>query len=79
MPRTFPDRPRLPIAAALASGAVVFLLGLTLARLWLPEWQAARPADRRLYAERFREIARRTGVRLDSHPPRIRLASDDKA
>ena len=64
--------------AALALGALVLAGGLALARAWLPEWLPGRLPGERFFAERYRELARRAGVRLPPTEPRTALAGRDK-
>ncbi|HEV2856479.1 MAG TPA: PP2C family protein-serine/threonine phosphatase [Thermoanaerobaculia bacterium] len=64
---------RLPVALLL--GALFLPAGLALARHWLPEWQPGL-RDRSFYVQRYRELARRAGVRLSPGAPRSALIVD---
>ncbi|HEX3130630.1 MAG TPA: SpoIIE family protein phosphatase [Thermoanaerobaculia bacterium] len=64
---------RLPVFLLL--GALAFAAGLTLARLWLAEWQVDGFRQEAFFAERFQAYARQIGVRLETGEPRFVLAS----
>jgi sigma-B regulation protein RsbU (phosphoserine phosphatase) len=72
-----PRSSRLRPFAALALGALVFAAGIALARAWLPEWRSADLPEKRFFVERYRELARRAGVRLPQDEPRVSLAGRD--
>jgi serine phosphatase RsbU (regulator of sigma subunit) len=61
----------LPSLLALALGVLAFAGGVVLARAWLPKWHTGHLPEPRFYAERYREITRRAGVRLDPGAPRV--------
>lgn len=67
--------PLLRLPAALLLGALVFVLGLVLARLWLPEWQGSAVPGEAGFVERYRALARQGGVGLSPGEPRILLAT----
>lgn len=56
-------------------GLAVFFAGLALARSWLPEWRPGLP-DEEVFAQRFREMAKRAGVRLKPGEPQTVLTAD---
>jgi Stage II sporulation protein E (SpoIIE) len=60
---------------ALAVGALIFATGTILARQWLPEWQSSPLPARSFFVQRFQELARATGIRLN---PGVPKASFDK-
>ncbi len=64
--------------AALALGALALAAGVALARAWLPEWQPVELPSRESFINRYRELARRAGVRLPSEEPRVNLAKRDE-
>lgn len=72
-----PGSPTLRLAAAFAVGVLVLVAGLSLARAWLPSWQPEPLPEERFFAERYRELARRAGLRLAPGEPRISLTTDD--
>ncbi|HEY0554721.1 MAG TPA: SpoIIE family protein phosphatase [Thermoanaerobaculia bacterium] len=72
---------RNPLAAsllALALGVLVFAAGVALARQWLPEWRTVQLPEKRLFVERYLELARRAGARLIGAAPRVALATRAK-
>ncbi|HEX4963002.1 MAG TPA: PP2C family protein-serine/threonine phosphatase [Thermoanaerobaculia bacterium] len=68
----------LRLLLALALGALVLALGITLARQWLPEWQAERLPSQSSFVERFQALAQGVGVRLEPGVPRVAFARHDK-
>lgn len=66
-----------PLFAILLLGALALAAGVTLARAWLPEWQPV-VQDKSFYVQRYRELARRAGVRLLPGEPRVTLAVKDE-
>lgn len=64
---------RLPVLLLL--GALAFAAGLTLARLWLPEWQGGALPPETAFVERYRTLARQVGVRLEPGEPRSLLST----
>ncbi len=65
------------LLAALILGALVFAAGIALARAWLPEWQAGELPSRQAFVDRYRELARRAGVRLPATEPRVTFGGRD--
>ncbi len=65
----------LPSLTALALGALVFAGGVTLARSWHPEWLSGPLPEKRFFASRFQELARRVGARLAEGEPRVSLSN----
>lgn len=66
---------KLRLSVLLLLGALAFAVGLTLARLWLPEWQAGDlPSEERFVAQ-YQELARQVGVRLEPGETRVQLAT----
>lgn len=63
MPGTASDRRRLPAAATLVAGALLFALGLALARARLPEWRLGPLPDQRALGQKLQAIAARCGLR----------------
>jgi hypothetical protein len=59
-------------------GAMIFATGVTLARQWLPDWQAQHLPSQAFFVQRFEELARRAGIRLDAGVPRVTFAKHDK-
>jgi serine phosphatase RsbU (regulator of sigma subunit) len=57
-------------------GLLVFAGGLALARRWLPEWRGE-VRGRDFYVQRYRALARQTGVRLASDAPTLSLISEE--
>ncbi len=53
-------------------GGLALAAGVVLARSWLPEWQPV-VRDDSFYVQRYRELAKRAGVRLLPGEPRVRL------
>jgi hypothetical protein len=72
-----PNSPALRLVAAFAAGILVFVAGLMLARTWLPAWQPEPLQEERFFVERYRELARRAGLRLKPGEPRVSLTTDD--
>ncbi|HSN88457.1 MAG TPA: PP2C family protein-serine/threonine phosphatase [Thermoanaerobaculia bacterium] len=72
-----PNSPALRLTAALAVGILVFAAGLMLARTWLPAWQPEPLPEERFFVERYRELARRAGVRLEPGEPRVSLTTEE--
>lgn len=72
-----PSSPILRLAAAFAAGFVVLVIGLILARTWLPAWQPEPLPEERFFAERYRDLARRAGLRLEPGEPRVSLTTDE--
>jgi sigma-B regulation protein RsbU (phosphoserine phosphatase) len=64
---------RLPVLLLL--GALALAAGVTMARLWLPEWQAGDLPSEPRFVERYRALARQVGVRLDPGEPRVLLST----
>lgn len=64
---------RLPVFLLL--GAVAFVVGLALARLWLPEWQAGDLPSEERFVEQYQTFARQIGVRLEAGAPRVQLST----
>jgi len=67
------SRLRLPVLLLL--GALVLAAGLTLARLWLPEWQGGAFLPEAAFAQRYRALAGEIGVRLEPGEPRTQLST----
>lgn len=65
-------RPGLPVLGVI--GALVFLAGLAMAMLRLPEWRNRTVPDEAFFAARLRECAQRAGVTVDGKP-RLQLGS----
>ncbi len=63
---------------ALALGALLFATGITLARRWLPDWQAQHLPPQAFFVQRFQEMARAAGIRLDPGALRVAFAKHDK-
>ena len=60
-------------------GLAVFFAGLALARSWLPEWRPGLP-DEEIFVQRFRELAKRAGARLErGEPLTILTAESDRS
>jgi sigma-B regulation protein RsbU (phosphoserine phosphatase) len=66
---------RLRLPALLLLGALALAAGLTLARLWLPEWQAGPLPAEQGFAQRYKALARQVGVRLEPGEPRVLLST----
>jgi hypothetical protein len=62
----------------LALGFLALAAGVSLARRWLPEWHTGRIPERRLFVERYRELANRAGARLGSGEPGLSLMRPEK-
>lgn len=60
---------------ALVAGLLLFVGGIALARLWLPEWREG-PSDKAFYVQRYRELAQRAGVRLAPGAPAVSLTDE---
>ncbi len=76
---TNPVNPRLPILRPLlilGLGALALAGGIALSRAWLPEWRSGL-LSKEAYAQRYRDLAGRAGVRLTSGKPRVSLAPED--
>jgi hypothetical protein len=73
-----PSRPHLRLLPLLALGALVLAAAVGMARAWLPEWRSDRLPEKRLFVERYRELARQAGARLEGAEPRVSLAIHDK-
>jgi sigma-B regulation protein RsbU (phosphoserine phosphatase) len=67
------SRLRLPVLLLL--GALALAAGLTLARLWLPEWQGGTLPPEPSFIERYWALARQVGVRLEPGEPRTLLST----
>ncbi|HEY4573463.1 MAG TPA: hypothetical protein VIJ26_05865, partial [Thermoanaerobaculia bacterium] len=70
--------PTLPSLLALAAGVLVFAGGVTLARIWLPEWRSGPLPAKTFYAGRFQDLAQRAGARLAGGGPRVFLSNRQK-
>ena len=57
------------------AGLLLFVAGIALARLWLPEWRDG-IRDKSFYVQRYRELAQRAGVRLAPGAPAVSLADE---
>ena len=71
--------PRPPILRPLlilGLGALVLAGGIMLALAWLPEWHSGL-LSKEAYAQRYRDLAGRGGVRLTAGKPRVFLAAKD--
>jgi hypothetical protein len=66
-----------PLFAILLLGALALAAGVTLAQVWLPEWQPV-VQDKSFYVQRYRELARRAGVPLLPGEPRVALSVEEK-
>ena len=66
------------LLALLALGALVLAAAVGMARAWLPEWRSASLPEKRFFAERYRELARRAGARLGPGAPRMALTVHDQ-
>jgi MFS family permease len=73
-----PRSPLLRQLFLLALGLLVFAGGVILARAWLPEWRPAPLPAKRLFADRYRELAARAGARLATGEPRISATQPQK-
>lgn len=62
---------------ALGLGTLLFLAGLTLARMWLPEWRLRDLPDQALYLQRYRDLAGRLGARLVPEPTRVSIQTPE--
>jgi Stage II sporulation protein E (SpoIIE) len=60
----------------IAVGALVLAAGVWLARQWLPEWRT-QPMAKAAYVQRYQDLARRAGMRLQSGEPRIFLSTGE--
>jgi stage II sporulation SpoE-like protein len=69
---------RLRLLLALVLSALVFAVGVELARAWLPDWQAERLPASTSFAQRFQELSRVAGIRLTPGAPRVTFAKHDK-
>ncbi len=58
-------------------GTLALAAGVVLARSWLPEWQPV-VRGKSFYIQRYRELARRAGVRLSPGEPRVTLTVKEK-
>ena len=58
-------------------GILALAAGVALARTWLPEWRGDLPA-KSFFAQRYRGLARRAGIRLTPGQPRVRLVTDEE-
>jgi sigma-B regulation protein RsbU (phosphoserine phosphatase) len=67
--------PTLHLPVFLLLGALALAAGLTLARLWLPEWQGGAFPPERSFVERYQALAREAGVRFESGEPRVLLST----
>jgi uncharacterized membrane protein YhaH (DUF805 family) len=72
------SRSNLRLLALLALGVLVLAAGVAMARAWLPEWRSDPLPEKRLFVERYRELAARVGARLEPGEPRVTLATGDK-
>jgi hypothetical protein len=63
---------------ALALGALLFATGVTLARRWLPDWQAQHLHSQAFFVRRFEELAQGAGIRLGAGVPRVVFAKHNK-
>src|SRR6187549_1097626 len=66
---------RLRLPALLLLGALALAAGLTLARLWLPEWQGGPLPAEQGVVERYEALARQVGIRLEPGEPRVLLST----
>ncbi len=74
-----PSRPPLRLLALLALGALALAAAVGMARAWLPEWRSGSLPEKRFFVERYRELARQAGARLEPGEPRAELTVHDKA
>ncbi len=74
-----PSRPPLRLLALLALGALALAAAVGMARAWLPEWRSGPLPEKRFFVERYRELAREAGARLEPGEPRLELKVHDKA
>ncbi|HKV10185.1 MAG TPA: PP2C family serine/threonine-protein phosphatase, partial [Thermoanaerobaculia bacterium] len=72
-----PGSPILRLAAAFAVGILGLVAGLLLARTWLPAWQPEPLPQEGFFVERYRDLARRAGLRLAPGEPRVSLTTDN--
>ncbi|HEX6863409.1 MAG TPA: hypothetical protein VF414_11365, partial [Thermoanaerobaculia bacterium] len=72
-----PGAPILRLAAAFAVGILGLVAGLLLARTWLPAWQTEPLPEEGFFVERYRDLARRAGLRLAPGEPRVSLTTDE--
>jgi hypothetical protein len=78
MPGTGMDRRQLPALAVLTAGALLFAVGLALARASLPEWRLGRLPDRSILGREVSAIAARCGLRLLSRGPRFAVVESSR-
>jgi hypothetical protein len=71
-------RSRPPIAAILAAGALLFALGLVLARARLPEWRLGALPDPGALTREYRTIAASCGLRLAAGGPAWELCESSR-
>jgi serine phosphatase RsbU (regulator of sigma subunit) len=67
--------PTLRLLLILGLGALVLAGGIMLARDWLPEWHSGL-WTKAAYAQRYRDLASRAGVRLAAGEPGVSLTSE---
>src|SRR6478672_2375901 len=72
------SRPHLRLLPLLALGALVLAAAVGMARAWLPEWRSDPLPEKGFFVERYRELARQAGARLDPGEPRMALTVHDK-
>jgi hypothetical protein len=60
---------------ALATGLLLLIAGIALARLWLPEWRDDL-SDKSFYVQRYRELAQKAGVSVTSGAPVVSLTDE---
>jgi hypothetical protein len=73
------SRPHLRLLPLLALGALVLAAAVGMARAWLPEWRSDPLPEKSFFVERYRELARQAGARLDLGEPRMALTVHAKA
>ncbi len=70
-----PRSPTLRLLLILGLGGLVLAGGIMLARDWLPEWHSGL-LSKDAYAQRYRDLATRGGVRLAAGEPGVSLAGE---
>jgi hypothetical protein len=56
-------------------GLLALVAGVALADVFLPEWRAGRPLDRRIYGERYQTLVERSGLALRPGEPQLLLVT----
>jgi hypothetical protein len=73
-----PRADNLRLLLTLALGALALAAGIVLALSWLPELRTRDLPEKRLFVERYRELAQRAGARLVGAAPRVDLGTRQK-